>query len=193
VYFKAFPVSTFEFDGKSYSIEDLTRRVIFEPNGFSNFSYIYDIDISESRPDIVAHQLYGNVNYWWTLFVVNNITMNEWPMTDAELDDMMTEKYTDFQLEQTYRYIDDNGVQVPEFGFKSFVADGQTIRHGFSPDDFLNPNLKMTRSKYNRQTLREFLVQTNEDRKNVRAVRASYIGRFFEDFRKRVQSEVDLG
>ncbi|AKE44641.1 putative base plate wedge component [Sinorhizobium phage phiM9] len=193
MFFKQYPTSSFEFDGKTFTLEDLTRKVIFEPKAFSNFSYIYDIDISDSRPDVVSHLLYGNVNYWWTFFIINGITMNEWPMTDEELDDWMTERYTDFQLAQVKRYVTDEGEEVQEYGFPTFVADGKLINYAFQSENFLNGNLRMTKSRHNRQTLREYLTEHNDNRKKIKAVRAEFIGRFFDDFRKRIKAEVDLG
>jgi hypothetical protein len=191
MFFRQFPVSTFVFDGKSYTIEDITRRVIFGPDSFSNYSYISDVDVGESRPDIVSHQLYGNVNYWWTFFVLNGITMNEWPMGDQELEEWMNDKYTDFQLAQTKRYLDDDGNEVPPFGFPSFQADGVNIRYQFDKDNFLN-TAPMSKSKWNKQTLRDFLVQQNEDRKKIKAVRAQFIGQFFDDFRTKINGDIDF-
>jgi hypothetical protein len=191
MFFKQFPASTFVFDNKSYVLEDITRRVIFGPDSFSNYSYIYDVDVGESRPDIVSHQLYGNVNYWWSLFVLNGITMNEWPMGEEELEEWMSDKYTDFQLNQTKRYLDDDGNEVPPFGFPQFTANGTDIRYQFNKDNFLNSS-PMSKSKWNKQTLRDFLIQQNDDRKKIKAVRAAFIGQFFDDFRTKIQGDVDF-
>ncbi|QIG73901.1 baseplate wedge subunit [Rhizobium phage RHph_N34] len=193
MFFKAYPYADFSFDGKTFNLEDLTRRVIFEPKTFSNYSYIYEIDVSDTRPDVASQLLYQNVNYWWTFFIVNGITINEWPLSDGELEDYLTSKYTEFQLQQTYGYFDDNGVQVPSFGFANFNADGKTINYAVNRDDFAITSSNMFKSKHNRMSLREYLTDQNEKRKKIRAVRADFIGRFFDDFRNRIKNEVDLG
>ncbi|QIG69697.1 putative baseplate wedge protein [Rhizobium phage RHph_I46] len=193
MFFKAYPYTDFSFDGKTFNLEDLTRRVIFEPKTFSNYSYIYEIDVSDTRPDVASQLLYQNVNYWWTFFIVNGITINDWPLSDGELEDFLTSKYTEFQLQQTYGYFDDNGAQVPSFGFANFNADGKTINYAVNRDDFAITSSNMFKSKHNRMSLREYLTDQNEKRKKIRAVRADFIGRFFDDFRNRIKNEVDLG
>ncbi|QIG68064.1 putative baseplate wedge protein [Rhizobium phage RHph_Y68] len=193
MFFKSYPYTDFSFDGKTFNLEDLTRRVIFEPKTFSNYSYIYEIDVSDTRPDVASQLLYQNVNYWWTFFIVNGITINEWPLSDGELEDYLSSKYTEFQLQQTYGYFDSDGVQVPQFGFTNFVADGKVINYAANRDDFFTASSNMLKSKHEKKTLREYLTDQNEKRKKIRAVRADFIGRFFDDFRNRIKNEVDLG
>ncbi|QNH71850.1 hypothetical protein P9VFCI_125 [Rhizobium phage P9VFCI] len=192
-FFKSFPFANFTFDDKTFQIEDLTRRVVFEPKTFSNYSYVYDIDVSDTRPDIASQLLYQNVNYWWTFFIVNGITINEWPMSDGELEDYLTSKFTEYQLEQTYGYFNDDGVQVPAYGFTAFRTEDKVVNYALNRDDFLNPSGNMAKTRFNRMTVREFHTDQNEKRKKIRAVRAEFIGRFFDDFRNRIKNEVDLG
>jgi hypothetical protein len=192
-FFKSYPYTDFSFDGKTFNLEDLTRRVVFEPKTFSNYSYIYEIDVSDTRPDVASQLLYQNVNFWWTFFIVNGITINDWPLSEGELDDFMSAKYTDYQLEQTYGYFNDDGVQVPAFGFSNFKADGNVINYAVNKEDFYDASSVMSKSRHNRISLRQHLMNQNEKRKSIRAVRADFIGRFFDDFRNRIKNEVDLG
>ena len=189
-YFTQFPIETFEFDGEKYELEDVTRRVHFLSNPFVNYSYINEVFIDDDRPDVVSYELYENPNYWWTFFVINNITINDWPLTDEELEDKMT-KYTEFQLNSPVEYETD-GVQVPRFSFKRFVADGVTCFHQFNPDAALNPLIRMSRTNSEPVTLREKLQRENDSRKRIRAVKRDFIGQFFNDFRSRIKSKIDL-
>ena len=190
MFFKTFPDSSFSFDGETYVLEDLTRKVLFIPENFSNYSYVSDIVIKETRPDILSYELYENVNYWWSFFVLNNITFNDWPLTDEDLYDQMTERYSDFELKSVYRYVDENGNQVPSYGFPEFTVNGEIVQYHFDRNLFNDSNKKITRSSKTPQTLEEYLVEENDKKRNIRAVRPEFIGQFFDDFRKRIKSEV---
>lgn len=190
-YFGQFPVETFEFDGEKYDLEDVTRRVHFLSNPFVNYSYIKEVFIDDNRPDVASYNIYSSPNYWWTFFLINNITMNDWPLSDEELEDKMS-KYTEFQLNSPVEFVDDSGIQTPRFSFKSFEVDGVTQFHQFNPDSALNPYVKMSRTDSEPVTLREKMQKDNDSRKRIRCVKREFIGQFFNDFRSRIKSRIDL-
>nr|CAI3971256.1 baseplate wedge subunit [Ochrobactrum phage ORM_20] len=192
-YFRNFPVETFEFDGDRYSLEDLTRKVVYSPEMFDNGVQIEQILLTGERPDMLAHILYSDSNLWWTFFVVNNITMNEWPMSEEEMDDYMNSFFTPWQLEQTKEHIDENGVTVPSVGWKYFKADGKDVYHGFNPSQFNNPNPVglQTGSNGERITLREYLHRRNDARKKIFVIRRTFIKDFVDDFIKKLKGEIN--
>ena len=192
-YFRNFPIESFEFDGERYSLEDLTRKVVYSPQAFDNGVQIEELNLTGERPDIAAHLLYSDSNLWWTFFVVNNITMNDWPMTDEELDDYMASQWTPWQLMQPYEYLDSDGKSIPPTGWKRFEADGREIYYGFNPDQFNNPNpvRRLTKSNGELITLREHLIRENDSKKSIFMIRKTFIKDFVEDFVKKLRSEIN--
>lgn len=183
-YFRNFPIEIFEFDGERYSLEDLTRKVVYRPENFDNGVQIDELLLTGERPDMLAHILYSDSNMWWSFFVVNNITINDWPMSDDELDHYMSSVYTEWQLAQVVEYIGDDGTSLPPYGWKDFVADGKTIYYGFNPNQFKSPNpiRKISQSNGEPITLREKLIRENEARKKIWVIKPIFQKEFRQDF-----------
>ena len=193
-YFRNFPIEVFEFNGEKFSLEDLTRKVVYSPKAFDNGVQIEELLLTGERPDVLAHILYGDSNLWWTFFVVNNITMNDWPMSDEELEDYMAAIWTPWQLEQPYEYLDDDGKSIPPVGWKRFVADGKEIYYGFNPNEFNNPNPvhRLTKSRGELITRREHYIRKNESLKKIFVIRRTFIKDFTDDFRRKLLGNVEL-
>ncbi|QIW87876.1 baseplate wedge component [Agrobacterium phage OLIVR5] len=192
-FFRNFPIEVFEFDGERYSLEDLTRKVAYRGEDFDNGVLVEELLLTGERPDTLAHILYNDSNLWWTFFVVNNITINEWPMEDNELDRMMYSKYTEWQLMQPYEYLDSDGKSIPPAGWYSFEADGKEIFYGFDKTQFKSdmPIRKITGSNGEMITLREHIIRENEAKKKIWIIRQQFIGEFRDDFIKRISGQRD--
>lgn len=193
-YFRNFPIEVFEFDGLKYSLEDLTRKVVYSPEAFDNGVQIEELALTGERPDVTAHLLYSDSNLWWTFFVVNNKTINDWPMSDDELEDYMASQWTPWQLAQPYEYLDSDGKSIPPAGWKRFTADGKEIYYGFNPNEFLNPApvQRITKSNGELITLREHLIRENDAKKTIYVIRKTFIKDFIDDFVKKLLGNVEL-
>ena len=57
--------------------------------------YPYDIPEEVRRPDVLSLQVYGSVEYTWTIFLVNNMLdpLWEWPMNSRTFESYLTKKY----------------------------------------------------------------------------------------------------
>ena len=185
-YFFRLGKASFEIDGREYILDDVTRRVVNDPRRFFNNTYTEEYNLQNgTRPDIVASELYNNVNFWWTMFILNNMTYNDWPLGDTELEESITRKYSEFQLNQVVRYEDDEGNQLPSHNFKSFISDGEEIvRHFNRGRNFFtsNPLCGVAESNGNKITLRESLIRENEDKRLIRVVKRDRILEFVTDF-----------
>lgn len=191
-FFPCFPVSTFEFDGRTYNLEDLTRHVVFDPDVDSNSIWYEKVQTNGERPDVLANILYSNSNYWWTFFVINNRTLNDWYLDEEELEALMSEKFSDYDLRKPYRWLKD-GVQVPQFAWKSFRSNGQTIRYHFGRGDgfqLSNPADGVTRTVGESQSLSEYIEEKNFELRFLKVVKRSFISEFFSDFRTKLNSRI---
>ena len=98
-FFKKFPTVQYDFDrnGILQSMTDIFRHVKPLDNFIDNsLGYrFYEIQDGE-RPDIVSQKIYGNPNYYWTFFVVNERLHDgyrEWPMSQIDFSEYLDKKY----------------------------------------------------------------------------------------------------
>lgn len=79
----------------------------------SNILESYRVQDGES-PDEVSYRLYGTVDFYWILLLVNNITntYTQWPMSSDVLYKYAVEKYGATNLNDVHHYIDENSYIV---------------------------------------------------------------------------------
>lgn len=191
-FFPMFPIDSFTFDGKTFSLEDLTRFVAFEPRSFSNGVWLEDRILNCERPDVLSVVLYSSPDWWWTFFVVNGITFSEWPMEDDELESVARQLYTPKQLSENFRWTID-GREVPQVGWKSFQSGGKTIRHHFGAGEdyqLSNPPLGVTKTRGEPSILLEVLEERNQARRKIKVIKKQHLVDFESDFRRRLHEAV---
>lgn len=75
---------------------NLLARPIIKTKILANPTLIYDYTIQDGqRPDQIADAYYGNVNFVWLVFLVNNIVdpYYDWPLTSNQFKEFITDKY----------------------------------------------------------------------------------------------------
>ena len=65
----------------------------------------YDIQEGET-PEIVADKHHGSPYYHWVVMLLNNISdvYHDWPKSTRKLQQYLTNKYTDTQLDEAHHY-----------------------------------------------------------------------------------------
>lgn len=100
MYFKQFPNIYYPFNIKGVDtlkiVKDITLNVrvirdVLENVLLYNEYYIQDGD----TPEIIAEKMYGDPNLHWTIMLVNGKFdyVNDFPLSDASLEQMVLEKY----------------------------------------------------------------------------------------------------
>ena len=91
---------TIDQDGSTMTLTDITRAVAINSSNVSDdaSNYIlYDIHDGD-RPDIISHKLYGDVQYYWTFFIINDhlkAGYNEsWPLSLNNFSKMIDDEYS---------------------------------------------------------------------------------------------------
>lgn len=82
--------------GERILINDITKFVnILQSYKADPRYYIQDNVKPEVRPEVYSYRLYGTVDYWWTIYVLNDIydISSSWPRTQVQLEEYMREKY----------------------------------------------------------------------------------------------------
>ena len=89
-------------DGSTVLLTDISRAVsvnsLTVPDDMSNYT-LYDI-YDGDRPDIVSHKLYGDVQYYWTFFIINDRLKAgynlEWPLSAVDFSRMIENEYAKY-------------------------------------------------------------------------------------------------
>lgn len=102
-YFSNFPKILYDIDGTnstapefSTAINLLIRNKLREVvKGDISIYYPYVIPEEIRRPDILSQNVYGDVSFTWTIFLVNNILdpLWQWPMDSRVFESYLTRKY----------------------------------------------------------------------------------------------------
>ena len=85
-----------------FHLLELREETLSEATNF----YTYTVQNGE-RPEVIAYNQYGDERYYWIILHVNGIVdyYNEWPLSQQEFDQYMTEKYpTDQELTAIHHY-----------------------------------------------------------------------------------------
>lgn len=99
-FFSKFPVVAYDMDGQGskLALTNIVKNVDvndFFANHSASYTY-YDI-IDGERPDTISYKLYGNPNYYWTFFIINNDLRNglnsAWPMSLNHFERMIEQEY----------------------------------------------------------------------------------------------------
>ena len=148
---------------------------------------------NNQRPDQVADEVYGNVNYDWVILLVNNIinVYDEWPMTEQELYNYMVRKYGEDDVESIHHWVTQEvrstrgdiqlraDIQVPE--------DFQYAR----PDGTMVPKAELVRPMSNY----DYESGLNDYKRGIHVLKPQFLNSFIEEFEDLVEylpsNEVD--
>jgi hypothetical protein len=115
MYFANFPKIVYDFDlssGVDYRvITDITRNVRFRKKILENISLYDYYDINEGEtPEIISEKIYGTPYYHWVIMLANQRYdyINDFPISQIELDAHVTAKYGIDKIEHIHHY-DYNG------------------------------------------------------------------------------------
>jgi Base plate wedge protein 53 len=106
-FFRQFPTTQYDVlrNGSLTTIVDLFRNVTakskikLDPN----LAYTYYDVQNGDRPDVVSQKLYGDSDYYWTFFIINDFLkrgLNEWPKSQKEMEDYLTREYDQYSVIQ---------------------------------------------------------------------------------------------
>lgn len=115
MYFKQFPTFLYDFDinGKTeYKlIKDITQNVRLRKEILSSVTVYDEYDIMEGEtPEIISEKIYGSPLYHWVIMICNERYnyVDDFPLTQQQLDNHVTEKYGAGNEYDTHHYVDLN-------------------------------------------------------------------------------------
>lgn len=112
-YFSNFGSAWYTFkDGSTNLVNDITKfatfRDVYKNDPRTQLVYtIKDGDL----PHMISNKLYGTVDYWWTVLLVNNIYdfEEQWPRSQEALMDYIENKYPFRPLNDVHHWVAANG------------------------------------------------------------------------------------
>jgi len=140
-FFRQFPMTTYDLQksGKPIRVVDLFRNVTAPQVKLDpTIAYtLYRVQNGE-RPDVVSQLLYGDPDYYWTPFIINDSLkagLASWPMSNNQLDAYLTQEYDGYSVIQmmdlnTHYYNSSSGITyATTVAGIDFVANPQWIRN----------------------------------------------------------------
>lgn len=114
------------------TVKNLFTKYNFINDYKSNINVINIYTIQENeKPEDVSFKLYDTVEFWWILFVFNNIKnpMLEWPLNQSQLNDL---------VELTYQ---NNKKYTRDFYYEYFFEENEKKRKIITPKTFSLPDI----------------------------------------------------
>ena len=152
----------------------------------TGFTY-YQIP-ENTRPDVVAQNIYGDPELDWVILITNNImnVRNEWPLSNNDLYDYMLEKYGSVEklneinhwetteIRDNYtRILLRSGLEVDkEFTFTYSISNTTYT---------VNPTAAVTNEDYE--------IRKNDNKRTIKLLKPQYLSTFVKDMRNIMKYE----
>ena len=98
MFFDSFPKIDYNFTNVQNGVEvaDIFRQIKIVDKRFDAATPYQFYEIKDERPDQLSNILYGDPNYHWSFFIINDTLKGghkDWPLTNIELRDYIETKY----------------------------------------------------------------------------------------------------
>jgi hypothetical protein len=96
MFFKEFPTVGYNFGTETgfNQFQNISAYVDIIDDIKDDISFYQYYNILDKRPDQVSYELYGNVNFYWTFFLLNdNLRRQGWPIRELDYQNWVVNKY----------------------------------------------------------------------------------------------------
>ena len=174
-YFNYFPLMAYDVNGnKNYKlVPDIIKRVKIRSavkSGALLFDK-YDVKYGE-RPEDIAFKYYDDAELHWVVLLTNNITDRyyEWPMTQPDFEDYLTDKYGAGSEDSVHHY-----------------ELAQTSGPTTSSDDSHMLEVNSDTAGATTITNREYEEREQNKLRQIRLLDRTYLNQFVEEFERLIQ------
>ena len=164
-YFEYFPTINYDVRGEKnnsriQSITNVLVRIRKKMNVINSAFFEQYFINDGDRPDILAHQFYGDSTLHWVVLYANYMTnpYYDWPLPYFDLQKFVAKKYPD-NINGIHHYEDVDGYEVDS------DASGATAITNFVYEETLNDEkrtINLIRPEYLTQVIKEFKTLTAE-------------------------------
>jgi|TARA_B100001094_G_C18178708_1_gene799528 hypothetical protein len=174
-YFNYFPLMAYDVKGdRNYKlVPDIIKRVKIRSavkSGALLFDK-YDVKYGE-RPEDIAFKYYDDAELHWVVLLTNNITDRyyEWPMTQPDFEDYLTDKYGAGSEDSVHHY-----------------ELAQTSGPTTSSDDSHMLEVNSDTAGATTITNREYEEREQNKLRQIRLLDRTYLNQFVEEFERLIQ------
>jgi len=167
-------------------VKNIFKRGVLRDDILESFITFEKYSIQgDERPDVVANNFYGDESLDWAILLVNNIinVRDEWPMSNQDLFNYLTEKYTDQQLSNIHHYetlkiFDGKNRLIQPEGI--FVDSDHSIT-------YLDSGSLQTASKIKSVTYLQHEIDLNDKKRQINVLKPEFIEILIRDNREIMQ------
>ena len=152
----------------------------------TGFTY-YQIP-ENTRPDVVAQNIYGDPELDWVILIANNImnVRDEWPLSNNDLYDYMLEKYGSIEKLNEINHWETTEIRddYTRILLRSGLEVDKEFRFTYSISNTtytVNPTAAVTNEDYE--------IRKNESKRTIKLLKPQYISTFVKDMRNIMKYE----
>ncbi len=169
--------------------KNLFRRVKVREDLFANFMQFdkYKI-VGDERPDNVAQKVYDNDDLDWVILLSNNIVdlNNEWPLTQFQLNEFLSEKYSPQELVSIHHY---ETLELRDNKNQLILPAGIVVDEDFNLEYLSGGQVKSTNSLVDGRpvkavTFYDYENSQNDKKRNINVLKQEFLGLFIKDFER---------
>ncbi len=163
-------------------VKNLFRRAKIREDLYKYFTTFTKYKITgEQRPDQVAEKYYGSAEYDWVVLLSNNIIniRTEWPLSDSEMQDFLSRKYTESELNEVHHY---ETTRVLNLNGKLIVPSGEIVDEDYEVT-YLDEenNMTVTVNPVTAITNYQYEVDINDKKRNINLIEPRFLQAIVED------------
>jgi len=164
-------------------VKNIFKRAVIRDDIYDSYVTFEKYSIQgDERPDNVAELIYGDPILDWVILITNNIIniREDWPMSDADLNNYLTEKYTDDQLSNVHHYetlliVDGSGRLIQPEG--NWVDSDHSIT-------YLDNGVRKTESRIKSVSFLQHEIALNDVKREINILKPQFLETFLRDNRE---------
>jgi hypothetical protein len=165
--------------GERILINDLTTFATFSDTWKTDARTQLEYSIKDGElPHMISFRLYGTVDYWWTILLLNDIYDfdNQWPRSYKALNEYIDRKYQGKNRHDVHHYINGDGLVADLLSLK--------IETGITDDaEVINTmGLEVI-------TIEEHEIAMNESKRAIKLVDPDYIAAVQKEYEDQMSQE----
>ena len=133
----------------------------------------------DDRPDNVASKVYGDSSLDWVVLTTNNIinVRDEWPMSQGDLQNYLTNKYTSAELSYIRHY---ETLEIVDSYQRLIQPKGLMVEEGHSIT-FVDRGVSKTESKTKSGSYLEYEIDLNDAKREISVLQPRYVEIYLRD------------
>lgn len=161
-------------DGSKVILNDITAfaKITNKWKNDARLAIPYQVKDGE-LPHMISQRLYGTVDYWWAILMVNDIydLDEQWPRNQRQLNEHIARKYNNAPRTTVHHYRDPNGL----------IADLLSLRIELG---LTNNSDVINQAGLEAVTIEEFEIAANDQKRNIILIDPDYIQAVHNEYEK---------